>query len=964
MIKSLFLKSDLPVSFNLDKETGEIQYPVFDPESIDGKEKITLAQRAFLRSFLVGFKARYDIEINGLADVIGLDQAFVLPTHGSRHETVVIPAIFESIEKKLRPVAVASEFERKSQKRVFKTGEVIPIYNALTGMTPWTEHRLEQTFDDLSRLLTNGEMVMLFPEGKVSPHTNSEETIFDVGGNSAAYEIWKRNTEVPIVLCRVTGTNSSSTSESVENTLTTKEAVDTYKRGYVKQKLTGKSPPKRPASIDFKVVNKEDLPEDCSKKEFNEVLNAFYRGKPNPIIRTSYSADDPNDYPEAQEVVIVTDEKNRLNTLSDNIKTETYKFLSKLTGIKTSDLEPFESPEGLRTHTFVELGIDSVEMMKITMELEKKLDVDITDGSIQTVTDIMEVFAGTKEGLEPTELPEVSEKFFETNRKKPKMLKRYGSITMGDLKQMQRMNRVGKQSPIAFGDDALRGITPDGKIDPEGKDCLTYREKFIGQFLLAEKIQQMNPGPRIGVAMPPTGGDELLTSAALLAGKTVVMLNFTSDSDDLEAARKNSGCDIVLSSEKFLMQYPADTMNAAFKKHLYPMEELRKQFTAGDKLRALSWSHQSPKRIMKHLGCEQKADDEAMVLFTSGSTSAPKEIVLTHQNVEAGIEAAWDRVKEFMHSGTVLQVYLPGFHIFGIVLRRLAAKAGVKIVFLANPKDAKGMALNFKRFGITMTAGTPDTTSRMLDAGELEDFTTGEVFLAGAAKVSKTLVNNIGQMGKIMLEGYGLSETMILTTGNKTMDPECGVGKPLKGVTIKIMDPDNPSQELPTGKEGKIIAHTKSMFAGYPEGIASPFVKHEGKQYFNTGDIGFYDENGNLHITGRDSRFAKIGGEKVPLDSIEEILKEKYDSTEDGAQFAVEFLNDPDDGDNDVIIMFSSNPKLDVQAANELLTGKNKIKAVHLLEEIPMLATGKVDLKNLKKNLSEDDITALFKQVN
>ena len=149
-----------------------------------------------------------------------------------------------------------------------------------------------------------------------------------------------------------------------------------------------------------------------------------------------------------------------------------------------------------------------------------------------------------------------------------------------------------------------------------------------------------------------------------------------------------------------------------------------------------------------------------------------------------------------------------------------------------------------------------------------------------------------------------------------------------------------------------MLFRSESIFRGYlDKGLDSPFEDIGGKTYYRTGDLGFLDTDGYLTITGRLKRFIKIAGEMISLPFIETLLLEKYGDPEE----VVLAVEGSDTVDPPLIVLFATRP-IDQEEANAYLRDRGsspliRIGEVRKIDAIPVLGTGKVDYKVLKKSI-------------
>jgi long-chain-fatty-acid--[acyl-carrier-protein] ligase len=220
-----------------------------------------------------------------------------------------------------------------------------------------------------------------------------------------------------------------------------------------------------------------------------------------------------------------------------------------------------------------------------------------------------------------------------------------------------------------------------------------------------------------------------------------------------------------------------------------------------------------------------------------------------------------------------------------------------------------------------------------------------------------------------LLEGYGITECSPIVTLDRIDEPHAGVGKPIPGVELLILDEARKGPAA-HGSEGEVCISGPNVFSGYLGSPRTPFVTVDGKQWYLSGDRGYLDERGYLILSGRLKRFVKIGGEMVSLGGLEEELnklaKEKnwLKGDEEGSILAVSAQEK--EADKPTIVLFTtfSITKEDVNLAlKECGYGRIvKIAEVRVLEQIPLTGTGKTDYRLLDEMKNDqNDEKAPFK---
>jgi fatty-acyl-CoA synthase len=269
-------------------------------------------------------------------------------------------------------------------------------------------------------------------------------------------------------------------------------------------------------------------------------------------------------------------------------------------------------------------------------------------------------------------------------------------------------------------------------------------------------------------------------------------------------------------------------------------------------------------------------DDTAIILFTSGSTSRPKAAMLSHQNV-IGHAHYLSRFLEMQPSDRYINL-LPFFHIAGYVQGLiLNLYAGSTLYLLDNFKTDE--ILNaITRHRITAWAGMPVTIQRVLDLAREKHADLSS--LQKQHGVSPELWDRVTREtgAAFVTRMYGLTESAGLVTMSRPAEKDRAywrnsVGLPLPGVVVRVVDPQT-NQELPRGQAGEIAFKGWNCFKGYygdPEATAAT-IDHQG--YCHTGDQGFVDADGCLHLLGRYKEIIKTGGENVSALELELWLKQ------------------------------------------------------------------------------------------
>jgi acyl-[acyl-carrier-protein]-phospholipid O-acyltransferase/long-chain-fatty-acid--[acyl-carrier-protein] ligase len=484
---------------------------------------------------------------------------------------------------------------------------------------------------------------------------------------------------------------------------------------------------------------------------------------------------------------------------------------------------------------------------------------------------------------------------------------------------------------------------------------LSFGKALIGARLMAGWLRRnADNDAMVGVLLPASVGGALANIAVSLAGKVPVNLNFTAGPDAMRQAIEQCGIRTILTSRIFLTKAGLEELPG-----MVYLEDLRKTFTSIEKALTLLSSLLLPARWLEWRHArDQKPDDLATVIFSSGSTGRPKGIMLSHHNIISNIEGI-EQVIQFKAKDRIMGV-LPFFHSFGFTgTLWLPLLAGFGAVYHPNPTDAKTIGETIEKYRATLLISTPTFYAGYLRRCSAEEFASLKYVIAGAEKLREPIARGFKEKyGIEILEGYGCTELAPVVSVNipdviheneKQIGNKPGsVGHPIPGVAVKVIDPES-GEALPTGTAGMLLAKGGNLMLGY---LGQPNLTAEVMRdgWYVTGDIASIDEDGFIRITDRLSRFSKIGGEMVPHMKIEEVINEVLN----GAACAVTAIADPQRGEK-LVAFYAANgvtaqelwDKLNRSELPKLWIPKRE--NLHPIESIPLLGSGKADLKKVKQ---------------
>ncbi len=468
----------------------------------------------------------------------------------------------------------------------------------------------------------------------------------------------------------------------------------------------------------------------------------------------------------------------------------------------------------------------------------------------------------------------------------------------------------------------------------------------------------------VGLLLPPSVAGVLANVAVTLARRVPVNLNYTVSSAVMNDCIAQAGIKHVLTSRKFM-----EKVNLDVDAEMVYLEDFRNEAKVSDKLSCGLAAYLVPSGVLvRSLGLQSvSADDLATVIFTSGSTGQPKGVMLTEGNIVSNVDAMEQLVK--LTRDDVMVGVLPFFHSFGFtVCLWTTASIDIKGVFHFNPLEGKQVGKLCRTHGGTVLLATPTFLRMYLRRCTKEDFATLDVIETAAEKLPIDLCDAFEEkFGVRPAEGYGATELSPLVAVNipasragahpETVLKEGTVGHPIPGVSAKVTDLDS-GEELGTGQAGMLWIKGPNVMKGYlgREELTAEVIRDG---WYMTGDVATIDEDGFICITGRQSRFSKIGGEMVPHIRIEEALNAIVgDDDEDVLKATVTAVPDAKKGER-LVVLHTAMKKTpgelrkalsDQGLPNIYIPSEDSFREVR---EIPLLGTGKLDLKGIRQKALE-----------
>ncbi len=477
---------------------------------------------------------------------------------------------------------------------------------------------------------------------------------------------------------------------------------------------------------------------------------------------------------------------------------------------------------------------------------------------------------------------------------------------------------------------------------------INYSQFIARSFILGNAIKkQTKPNEIIGLLLP-TSNAAMISFFATHAFKRIpAMLNFSAGYHAIISACHTAQIKTVYTSKLFVAKANLDdivekVIEAGVTVHY--LEDFRKTIGLVAKLRGL-WQGRYAQTAYLNTAPNAQPSDPAVVLFTSGSEGQPKAVVLSHENLLANIYQISARV-DFGPQDLMFNA-LPVFHSFGLTAGAiLPLVTGMRTFFYPSPLHYRVVPELVYDTNATIMFGTDTFLAGYARYAHPYDFYSLRYVFAGAERVKPETIQIWGEkFGVRIFEGYGATETAPVISCNSPMLNKLGtVGCPLPSIEYKLQ----PVEGIEQG--GRLFITGPNVMLGYIRHDKPGVIQAPDNGWHDTGDIVDIDTEGYVTIKGRAKRFAKVGGEMVSLTAVECHINTLWKDH----QNAVVSIADPKRGEQ--LILFTTNPEASrdsiVKFARDKGIGELNIpRSIRIIDELPVLATGKTDYVTIQKSI-------------
>jgi long-chain acyl-CoA synthetase len=462
---------------------------------------------------------------------------------------------------------------------------------------------------------------------------------------------------------------------------------------------------------------------------------------------------------------------------------------------------------------------------------------------------------------------------------------------------------------------------------------LTYAQVEVAARAQARRLADAGvaPGDRVTLRLPTAADFVVAFFGALRAGAVVVPLSPQAPGPELEQLLEHSGAKVVITRDA---------------------EEALPDGVMGLTPEA------DPDGVIEFVDDRAgSGEDIAVVSYTSGTTGPPRGVMLSHRALLANLEQLSGVEGVLTHDDRVL-ITIPLFHVYGLGPGLLQAVSVGATAVLSERFEAQRTLDDCAEHGVTTITGVPTMYGEFAALGT-EELTRGLATVrrmtSGAAPLHPKVLGALREAtGLDVYEGYGLTECApVVTSTLVTGYPKPGsVGRPLPGVELRLVDSDGTDQAVPLdpddvddvfeaeGETGLVSIRGANLFSGYwPDGGHGP----DDEGWFRTGDVGYLDVDGDLHLVDRANDLIIVNGFNVFPNEVESVIGQLPEVAESAVVGVV------DERSGEAVKAFvvpaagaslSEQQVVDHCAAH--LAGYKVPHAVEFAESLPHSATGKL----------------------
>jgi len=516
---------------------------------------------------------------------------------------------------------------------------------------------------------------------------------------------------------------------------------------------------------------------------------------------------------------------------------------------------------------------------------------------------------------------------------------------------------------------------PDNKAFVNFGVSMSYRQVAKDSRSFAAYLQNvlgLKKGDRLAIMMPNLLQYPVAVFGALRAGLIVVNVNPLYTPRELEHQLRDSGAKAILIFEgsAHVLQEVMDNLSiehviiTRIGDYLGTLKGFLMNFLVKFVKRGIKSYKISNAIVFKSMLKRPEADfnetsisinDLAFLQYTGATTGLSKGSMLSHGNIVANLEQLDALLVDVLddEGNDIFINALPMYHIYSLAVLVLAGytKGGLN-VFITNPRDTTGFVREIKKWPFTIFNGVNTLYEALLNHPEIDsvNFDSMKLSGTGGSACRRSTAERWQKLtGKVLLEGYGLSETSPSVSASPPNLTEFNgkVGLPVPSTEISIRDDDG--KEVRRGQPGEICVKGPQVMQGYWENEEATAEAIDENGFFRTGDIGTLDKDGFLEIVDRKKDMILVSGFNVYPNEIEDVVSLHPDIVE----AACVSVPDKKTGEGVKLFVVKGNQSLTEKAVKdhckENLTAYKVPKQIEFIDELPKTNVGKVLRRALRE---------------
>jgi acyl-CoA synthetase (AMP-forming)/AMP-acid ligase II len=478
----------------------------------------------------------------------------------------------------------------------------------------------------------------------------------------------------------------------------------------------------------------------------------------------------------------------------------------------------------------------------------------------------------------------------------------------------------------------------------------TYESLRNGVAQAAGLLASLGVGPGDRVAILAVNCPELaeVLFATAAAGATIVPMNFRAGTEELAHLLSDSGSRVLFTQKRY-----AELVDRVKPETLASVVLLDEGYASARDAAEGAWDI-----------ADVEDEELSALLYTSGTTSLPKGVMLTHGALSGYVLGSAECADGEPKGRTLLAA--PLYHIAGLTSLLLSVYSGRSTILLSQ-FEAGAWLDAVERHRATHAFLVPTMLARVIDHPDFasRELSSLELVTYGAAPMPQTVIRRAIEVfpASVGFSGaYGQTETTSTVTvlgvedhqldGSPEKERRLGsVGRPMDDVELRVVDEDG--KPLQPGEPGEVQLRTGRVMEGYWGAKEKTRVTLDDEGWVHTGDLGYLDEEGYLFLSGRSSDLIIRGGENIAPEEVEAVLYEHRGV----ADAAVIGVPDEEWGERVVAAVVASDPGLDEAAllahCSSRLASFKRPERVLLLDDLPRTSTGKLVRRDIRPIVQE-----------